>query len=202
MVVLPYVNGVTEKVSRVLKSYNVAAASKPHTTLRNLLVHPKDKRDDHNTTDALYSLPCMNCNLEYIGETGRKFGTRLNEHKTEVDKVSKSVFTRASRKESLSTVHKSAVTDHVVEQNHVIGWDRARVIGTEQNRYKRWVKEAMEIKKRRGATMNRDEGQYFLSHVYDELLLQKSLKKKKTPTGNTKSAVLGRSSSVGSSSLI
>ena len=77
MVVLPYVNGVTEKVSRVLKSYNVVAASKPHTTLRNLLVHPKDKRDDHNTTDALYSLPCMNCNLEYIGETGRKFGTRL-----------------------------------------------------------------------------------------------------------------------------
>ena len=202
MVVLPYVNGVTEKVSRVLKSYNVAAASKPHTTLRNLLVHPKDKRDDHNTTDALYSLPCMNCNLEYIGETGRKFGTRLNEHKTEVDKVSKSVFTRASRKESLSTVHKSAVTDHVVEQNHVIGWDRARVIGTEQNRYKRWVKEAMEIRKRRGATMNRDEWQYFLSHVYDELLLQKSLKKKKTSTGNTKSAVLGRSSSVGSSSLI
>ena len=160
----------------MLKSYNVAAASKPHTTLRNLLVHPKDKRDNHNTTDALYSLPCINCNLEYIGETGRKFGTRLNEHKTEVDRVSKSVFIRASRKESLSTVHKSAVTDHVVEHNHVIGWDRARVIGTEQNRYKRWVKEAMKIRKRR----NRDEGQYFLSHVYDELLLEKSLKKKKT----------------------
>ena len=201
MVVLPYVNGVTEKVSRVMKSYNVAAASKPHTTLRNLLVHPKDKRDDHNTTEALYSLPCMNCNLEYIGETGRKFGTRLNEHRTEVEKVSKSVITRASRKESLSTVHKSAVTDHVVEQNHVIGWDRARVIGTEQNRYKRWVKEAIEIRKRRGATMNRDEGQYFLSHVYDELLLEKS-PKKKTSTGNTKSTAIGRSSSVGSSSLI
>ena len=34
MTVLPYVNGVTEKISRVMKSYNVAAASKPHTTLR------------------------------------------------------------------------------------------------------------------------------------------------------------------------
>ena len=68
------------------------------------------------------SLPCMNCDLEYIGETGRKFGTRLNEHRTEVEKVSRSVVMRASRKESLSTVHKSAVTDHVVESNHVIGW--------------------------------------------------------------------------------
>ena len=85
----------------------------------------------------------MHCNLEhveYIGETGRKFGTQLNEYKTEVDKVKKSVFTRSSRKESLSTVHKSTVTDYVVEQNHVIEWDRAKVIGTEQNRYKRWVK--------------------------------------------------------------
>ena len=36
MTVLPYVNGVTEKISRVMKSYNVAAASKPHTTLRSL----------------------------------------------------------------------------------------------------------------------------------------------------------------------
>ena len=79
MTVLPYVNGVTEKISRVMKSYNVAAASKPHTILRSLLVHPKDKGDDHNTTDALYCLPCMNCDLEYIGETSRKFGTRLNE---------------------------------------------------------------------------------------------------------------------------
>ena len=47
-----------------------------------------------------------------------------------MEKVSKSVFTRASRKESLSTNQKSEVTEHVVEQNHVIGWDRAKVIGT------------------------------------------------------------------------
>ena len=196
MVVLPYVKGITEKVSRTMKSYNVAVAMKHHTTLRSLLVHPKDKRDDHNTTSALYSLPCMNCELEYIGETGRKFGTRLNEHKTEVDKVSKTVVTRASRKESLSTIHKSAVTDHVVEQNHVIGWGRAKVIGTEQDRYKRWIKEAIEIRKRRGATMNRDEGQYFLSHVYDELLLEKKSIRSK-PTGNSQSTTSKRSSSVG-----
>ena len=147
MTVLPYVDGVTEKVSRVMKSYNVAAASKPHTTLCSLLFHPKDKRDDYNTTDALYCFPCMDCEVEYIGETGRKFGTRLNEHKSGVENVSKSVITRASRKQSLSSVHKSAVTDHVVERNHVIGWDRAKVIGTEQNRYKRRMKEAIEIRK-------------------------------------------------------
>ena len=110
----------------------------------------------------------------------------LDEHNTEVDKVSNcSVTTRAGRKESLTTIHKSAITDHVVDKNHVIGWGDAKVIGTEQDRFKRWIKEAIAIRKKRGATMNRDEGQYFLSHVYDEILL-----KTKTPdvksTGNTK----------------
>ena len=185
MVVLPYVNGVSEKVSRVLKSYNIATAMKPQTTLRSQVVRPKDKRDDLNTTDALYSIPCLNCNHEYIGETGRKFEVRLEEHKADVDKVSKTVATRAARKESLSTAHKSAVTDHVVEHNHVIGWKQAKVIGTEQNKYKRWIKEAIEIRKRGDATMNRDEGQYFLTHVYDELLEKSLGTRSSKPTGNS-----------------
>ena len=122
MVVLPYVQGVTEKISRTLKQYNIASAMKPHTTLRSLLVHPKDKRDPLHTTDAIYEIPCMNCNMSYVGETGRKFNTRLEEHKSEVEKVSGTVTTRAGRKESLTTIHKSAITDHVVDKNHVIGW--------------------------------------------------------------------------------
>ena len=69
-----------------------------------------------------------------------------------------------------------AITNHAVDKNHVIGWDEARTIGTEENRYKRWVKEAIEIRKRRGKTMNRDEGHYQLSHVYDEFLVKPGLK--------------------------
>ena len=42
-VVMPYVEGVSERVDRVLKKYGVATAMRPHTTLRILLVHPKDK---------------------------------------------------------------------------------------------------------------------------------------------------------------
>ena len=42
-VVIPYVEGASERVHRVLKKYGVATAMRPHTTLRRLLVHPKDK---------------------------------------------------------------------------------------------------------------------------------------------------------------
>ena len=106
---------------------------KPHTTLHPLLVLPKDKRDPANTTDAIYEIPCKNWTLCYIGETGRKFNTGLEEHKSEVNKVSGSVATRASRKESLTTTHKSGIVD----KNHVIGWGHAKIIDTEQDRFKR-----------------------------------------------------------------
>ena len=60
----------------------------------------------------------------------------------------------------------------------------AKVIdNNETNYYKRWIKEAVHIRKRRGTIMNRDEGsKYYLSRVYDELLLPKDKKR----TGNTK----------------
>ena len=124
-----------------------------------------------------------------IGETGRKFGKRLEEHKTEAEKVStcSNIMTRAARKESQSTVHKSAITDHVVESNHVINWEEARIVGKESDRFKRWIKEAITIRKQ-GNIMNRDEGQYNLTHVFDDLLVgntSKNFVDNTSRTGNT-----------------
>ena len=43
MTVVPYVQALTEKVIRVFKKRRVSIAVRPHFTLRNILVHPKDK---------------------------------------------------------------------------------------------------------------------------------------------------------------
>ena len=43
MVTIPYVKGLREAFSRILKTYRICTAVKPHITLRNLLVHPKDR---------------------------------------------------------------------------------------------------------------------------------------------------------------
>ncbi len=53
---------------------------------------------------------------------------------------------------------------------------RAKVIGTAQDRHRRLIKEAIENKKK-GDTMNRDEGQYFITHAFDELLEKITRKK-------------------------
>ena len=42
MVVVPYVENVSEAVVRIMRNHNVPVAMKPYKTLKNVLVHPKD----------------------------------------------------------------------------------------------------------------------------------------------------------------
>ena len=111
-----------------------------------------------------------NCDKTYIGETGRKFGVRLQEHRTEVESKTGRTFTRSLRASSLTKHNKSALTDHVTQENHVINWSQATVIDRERERFTRRIKEAIHIRKEGKQAMNRDEGSYQLSHVYDRFL--------------------------------
>ena len=47
-----------------------------------------------------------------------------------MDSFTAGTQTRASRARESSLTHKSAVTDHAVEENHVIDWDKAKVVDT------------------------------------------------------------------------
>ena len=49
------------------------------------------------------------------------------------------ILLHALQYELLSTIHKLAITDHVVDKNHVIGLGEAMVIGREQNGFKHWI---------------------------------------------------------------
>ncbi|XP_072021762.1 uncharacterized protein [Amphiura filiformis] len=86
LVVVPYVEGLSERVSRVFKKHGFSTSMKPHRTIRNVLVHPKDKRDPLQSAEVIYEIPCQNCPKTYIVETGRLFETRLTEHKSESEK--------------------------------------------------------------------------------------------------------------------
>jgi len=76
---------------------------------------------------------------------------------------------RASRARESSITHKSAITDHAVEENHVIDWDKAKVVDWEAQRQTRWIKEALWIRKT-PMCMNWDAGSYQLSHTWDQVI--------------------------------
>ena len=74
---IPYVQNVSDSVARIMRKYDVHVATKPYQTLKNVLVHPKDKQNKEDITECVYKVPCANCDKTYVGETGRKFGVRL-----------------------------------------------------------------------------------------------------------------------------
>ena len=85
LVVIPYVQGVSESIERSFRKHKVAISVKPHMTLRSMLVHPKDKTKRPEKFEVVYEIGCLNCDDVYIGETGRKFYTRLKEHMKDVE---------------------------------------------------------------------------------------------------------------------
>ena len=66
-------------------------------------------------------------------------------------------------------MHKSAITDHMTQQNHIVDWEGVSFVDRESDWRTRGIKEAIWIRKTKNS-MNRDEGRYRLSHIYDDLL--------------------------------
>ena len=56
-----------------------------------------------------------------------------------------------------------------------------------QTKYTRCVKEAIQIRKTEADNLDQDKGQYFLTHIFDDLLTDKK------QTGNSKANIHGNS---------
>ena len=115
---LVYIQGVTETIKKILNSHNVKVAQKTFQTLGHIFAKPKDPITKEQRTDTIYSIPCNDCDNEYIGQTKRQFGTRLKEHQ-------RAVF--FCKKEN------SALLGHTCLTSHTIGWDNPKINTT--NRY-------------------------------------------------------------------
>ena len=92
----------------------------------------------------------------------------MKEHCKEVDSIT-GIFTRAEKTRAASIWKKSAITDHVCNENHVTDWENAKVIDRESDKAGRHIREAIWIS--RTENMNRDEGIYQVSHVWVKLYI-------------------------------
>ncbi|CAH3158084.1 unnamed protein product, partial [Pocillopora meandrina] len=111
----------------------------PFQTLGHIFAKPKDPVTKEQRTDAIYSIPCNDCDNEYIGQTKRQFGTRLKEHQK---------------------AENSALSEHTCLTNHTIGWDNSKIITTNRRYHQRLCLEAWHINSAH-APLNRDDGGLF-----------------------------------------
>ena len=113
---LPYVKGVSERVQRILQQHNIKTTLKPVKSLRQILSRPKDTIPISKRTGVVYNIPCKDCDISYIGETGRALKTRTKEHEASV---------RLRKTES------SALSEHANYNDHDIAWDDVTILATE-----------------------------------------------------------------------
>ena len=68
-------------VTNIFKQTNVKIAFKTKNTIERLLRHRKTStQDDCFEKSGIYKLTCPDCNMTYVGQTGRSFSTRFREH--------------------------------------------------------------------------------------------------------------------------
>ena len=85
-----------------LAKYRVRVFFKGTSTIKSLLMHPKDPIPDAQKTDIIYhwKCPANNCTAEYIGETNRSLKQRVSDHRNQT--------TSAIRNHHISTKHPKA----------------------------------------------------------------------------------------------
>ncbi|BHF76740.1 hypothetical protein SprV_0501983900 [Sparganum proliferum] len=123
---IPYVKNVSEATSRILKPFGIGVAHKPASTIRQQIMRPKDPLPVTEQSAVVYSIPCQDCDARYVGETGKRLGTRLHEHQLAVN-----------RKDKLSLVY-----GHTLERNHNFAFEKARVVGRANDKMARLMLES------------------------------------------------------------
>ena len=77
--VIPYIPNLGERLRKILWEYDIRTAFKSNTTLSTMLSSAKDKPKQEDKIRCVYKV-CCTCGDHYIGESGRKLGTRIKEH--------------------------------------------------------------------------------------------------------------------------
>ena len=123
---LPYVEGTSEKLRRILRSHKIRSTFYTENTLRKLLCKPKDQVAAEDKNNIVYEIDCSNCEAVYFGESKRSLKSRSDEHKRSVRNCD---------------CDKNEIAKHCWEADHNFNWDKKKVVDRENRLIPRKIKE-------------------------------------------------------------
>ena len=124
-IVVPYTKGLSERFKKMCNNLGIQVNFKGNNMIQILLMATKDQDNKCQKSRVIYQLKCphSNCQEEYIGESGRSFGNRLNKHLRTPSPIH----------------HHSHTTGHLVNE------ECFTIMGRESMGVTRTIKEAMYI---------------------------------------------------------
>lgn len=141
-ITVPYIQGLSEAIKRVLSNLNIRVCFRPHQTLRQLLARPKDPVPQDARKGVIYKIPCRDCDSSYVGQSKRSLAVRLKEHQ-------RAVYT--------GDTNMSALAEHSITTGHEIDWANATVLDSCQFYYQRSYLESWYIQNQQ-EPLNRECG--------------------------------------------
>ena len=143
----------SERFKKVCSNHGVQVYFKGGTTIKNLLMVPKDQDPMQKRSGVIYRYKCdrVECDEEYIGESSRTFGERFKEHL-------KAPF---------------PIFDHYNITGHNVSIENFSIVGREEQNLMRTIKEALYIRVN-NPFLNRNIDKYHLPHIWNEVLFNTS----------------------------
>ena len=123
---LPYVEGTSEKLWRILRSYKIRSTCYTESTLCKLLCKSKDWVATEDKNNIVYEIDCSNCEAVYFGESKRSLKSRSDEHKRSVRNCD---------------CDKNEIAKHCWEADHNFNWDQKKVVDRESRLIPRKIRE-------------------------------------------------------------
>ena len=80
LAVVPYVQGISDRVKRTLQQFNIKTAFKPIRTLASVFKNRRTVHRKKKLTGIVYRVECKDCGFSYIGESKRCWASRRVEH--------------------------------------------------------------------------------------------------------------------------
>ncbi|XP_062711417.1 uncharacterized protein LOC134289523 [Aedes albopictus] len=138
---LPFYPKLTNPIQTALNHHGFQVVYKSSNTLKDALCNLKDKVPIDEKS-GIYQIPCRDCPAVYIGQTRRKFKTRLREHKNAVEH---------------ERTCDSSVAMHTTTLGHTADWEQAKLLKNVQKATQLNAWESMYIATADRPLMNEDD---------------------------------------------
>lgn len=156
---ITYTPHLTENISSLLNSYdtNIKIGFKPYSTVRKILKTPYPKLKTDEQHGLIYKFKCNDCNGEYIGQTGQKLKSRIQQLKTD-------------QKSKIIKKTNTAAFQHSKETGHTFNFNDTKILAKETNLQKRLTLESININKHKRTSINLKSDIDTLNPAYSHLL--------------------------------
>ncbi len=152
---IQYVRGLSERLASILNKNDINCKitfSVSHT-LGQIFSKLKDSTSKFLRCNVIYKIPCLDCNLVYIGTTGQLLKNRLSGHKSDV---------KLPMRNPLAT----SLCKHAHDEGHKFGLNDVSILEIENKYFNRLFLEMVYINAFRDSAVNIKADTKDLSIVY------------------------------------